>query len=687
MNERVLVTAALPYANGSLHLGHLVEYCQADMYVRALKHLGTDAIYICANDAHGTPIELNAKRIGVAPEAMVASVHAEHQRDFGRFDVVFDHFSITHSDTNRAVVEEVYRTLRAKGQIEDREIDGTWCETDQRFLPDRFVKGICPRCGVADQYGDVCEACKATYTPTDLKEPRCALCGKQPIIKKSTHVFFKLSGSQHVEFLRKWIDSGALQPDVANYVRSWIEGGLKDWCISRDGPYFGFAIPDRPGKYFYVWLDAPLGYVATSMDWAKAKSLTFDELWRSPKTRIEHIIGKDIVYFHTLFWPAVLQAVGYTLPSKVHVHGMLTVNGEKMSKTRGTFIKAATFADNVEPQALRYYYASKYGGETDDLDLSFEDLIYKVNGELVNKHANLFSRVSQFLSSKLDNRVSDLPFTAAEAQAEPTGDGTPLDLARRVVKSGKRIEALYRERQFSQVVRELGAIADIGNEYMQSQKPWDQLKTDPETARATCTFVANVCQALAMYLWPIIPRFAEAGARILATKIDRMDHRQLFCERSRSIGTFERLFDRIDKKATDAMVEASKGSLGASKPDLAKAGPPVPPVKAEITFDQFKTMDFRVGVIKTAEVVPKSKKLLRLEVDLGEPTIRQVVAGIAEVYEPAQLIGTRVIVVANLKAAKIMGVDSRGMVLAANNGQALALLRPAADVPPGTPVS
>jgi methionyl-tRNA synthetase len=687
MSERVLVTAGLPYANGSLHLGHLVEYCQADMYVRALKRLGTNAIYICASDTHGTPIEVNATRLGVRPEALVAKFREEQLRDFGRFDVAFDHFSSTHSDTNRAVVERVYAELRRRGAIEDREIDGNWCETDQRFLPDRFIKGICPRCGAADQYGDVCEVCGNTYSPTELKSPHCVLCGNTPVTRKSEHVFFRLSAKERVAFLRHFVDVGALQPDVANYVRNWLDGGLRDWCISRDGPYFGFAIPDRPGKFFYVWLDAPLGYVSSSVEWGEKNGVSFAELWQSEKTRVEHIIGKDIVYFHTLFWPALLEAVGYTLPSKVHVHGMLTVNGEKMSKSRGTFINASVFAEHIEPQALRYYYACKYTSESSDLDLSLEDFVLRVNGELVNKHANLFSRMSQFLSQKLDNRLGDLPFAADLAQGEPSGDGSMLDLAQRVVASARRAEDFYRARDFGQVVRELGSIADIGNEFMQSARPWEQLKTDAEAARTTCTFAANVCYALAMYLWPIVPRFAEAGARVLGSTIDRLDAKLLFRERRRPLGTFERMFERIDSKQTEAVVEVSRQQAALVKtetPAKVQATAPTPakpasasapsPSKELVSYEEFQKLELRVGTIVAAEPVPKSKKLLKLQVELGEATPRQVVAGIGAIYEAASLVGRRVVVVANLKPAKLMGVDSQGMVLAAGDGSELSLL-------------
>ncbi len=677
--SKFLVTAALPYANGSLHLGHLLEYCQADIYVRALKRLGEDALYVCASDAHGTPIEVNATRLGITPEALVERVHGEQTRDFARYDIAFDVFSTTHSETNRTIVERVYAQLRAGGHLEDRKIDGNWCETDQRFLPDRFIKGTCPRCGAKDQYGDVCEACGATYEPTELKEPHCILCGKPPVVRKSEHVFFKLSDPKHVAFLRQWIDSGVLQPDVANYVRNWVEGGLKDWCISRDGPYFGFTIPDRKNKFFYVWLDAPFGYVSSSLEWGERHGLSLDALWKSKSTRIEHIIGKDIVYFHTLFWPAVLHAIGYTLPSLVQVHGMLTINGEKMSKTRGTFINAATFAEHIDPQALRYYYASKYSSTTDDLDLSFNDFVLRVNSELVNKHANLFSRTAQFLSQRLDGRLGDLPFSPQDAQAEPTGDGSLVDLARRVVAACRRVEALYRRREFGQAMRELCAVADIGNELMQARQPWEEMKRDPEKARETCTFAANVCHALAMYLWPVVPRFAEAGARGFGAHIERMDPSALFRLRKAPIGEFERLAERVERKACDAVAEASHQNMPATAAAAATA-----PVA--LTIDDFRKLDLRVGVVVAAEPVPKSNKLLKLRIDVGEPEPRQVVAGIALAYPPEQLVGRRVVVVVNLAPAKIMGVESRGMVLASGDGEALAVVSIAKDLPAGSRV-
>ena len=684
MSQRLLITAALPYANGDIHIGHLVEYCQTDMYVRALKRLGEDAIYICANDAHGTPIELNAKKKGIPPETLVNQVHQAHKADFERFGVAFDHFGLTHDKSNREVVERVYHTLKDADHLETRSVDGRYCEHDKRFLPDRFIKGTCPKCSAEEQYGDVCEKCGATYAPTDLKSPHCVLCGNTPVTKPSDHIFFKLSSEACVDFLSKWIRSGTLQRDVTNYVSNWIETGLRDWCISRDGPYFGFKIPDHENKYFYVWLDAPLGYVAASTDWGKKNGVSFEELWQSEDTRIEHVIGKDIVYFHTLFWPAILNSVGYTLPSKIHVHGMLTVGGEKMSKSRGTFINASTFAEHFEPEALRYYFACKYSSQSDDLDLSFEDFVTRINSELVNKHANLFSRASQFLWKKIDGKLGDLPFSPDEISTPPGEEKTPLNLARKVFQSGRKIEALYRKREFSQVIREINVIADIGNEFMQSQEPWNQLKANPEEARETCTFCLNICHALAMYLWPIIPTFAEKGARILGVELQHMDAGLLFQERNRPIGDMERLFDRIEISTAEKLVEASRQAAPAQteNPTSSKQASG----ESQVSFQDFLKLNLQVGHVLAAESIPKSSKLLRLQVDLGEETPRQIVSGIALSYQPEQLIGTKVVVVTNLAPAKIMGVESNGMILSGEDGSHLSLLRLDRDLPPGAHV-
>lgn len=709
--ERILVTAALPYANGSLHIGHLVEYIQADIYVRALRALGENVLFICANDAHGTPIELNAKKRKMTPEAMVQEVHVEQQRDFAKFDVVFSHFGITHSDANKDLVGRAYAGLKARGLIEERDMDGNYCPHDERFLPDRFIKGTCPKCRSKDQYGDVCEQCGATYAPTDLIEPFCTLCLNTPERRPSRHAFFKLSTEAQHTFLRQWIDSGTLQADVANYVRSWLEGGLKDWCITRDGPYFGFPVPDMPNKFFYVWLDAPFGYMASSVEWGAKHGVTEDDLWRSPSTRIEHIIGKDIMYFHTLFWPAVLQSLGYSLPSKVHVHGMLTVDGEKMSKSRGTFIRADVFAEHVDPQALRYYFASKFTPESKDIDLSLDDMVHRVNAEVVNKYANLFSRVGQFVSTRLEGRLGELPFTAQEAQMghaqERSGQGLGaegydcgsggatkevcLPLAQRVVQAGIRIEAAYRARDIALVTREVATIAEIGNTFMQAQKPWDLMRTDVEAARGVCTFVTNICQALAMYLGPILPRLSAAASEALAVSATPMAHDRLFAISNVNLGPSPRLFERLERAQMDRILDASKSSMVAVAQEASKADTQantgLVPIKEAIGIEDFAKVDLRVGTIVSAEPVPKSKKLLRLMVDLGENAPRQILSGIALQVEAATLPGKQVVVVANLKPAKLMGLMSHGMIVAGDGPDGgLSLLQPSGPLPVGAAV-
>ncbi len=678
MSERKLITAALPYANGRIHLGHLVEYCQTDMYVRALKRLGEDAIYICANDAHGTPIEVNAKKQGIPPEELVATVAAHQKEDFSKFGVEFDHFGSTHAPSNRELVYTVYKKLREGGHLVDRETEGAFCENDQRFLPDRFVRGTCPKCNSPEQYGDTCEECHSTYATTDLIDAACVLCGKTPVMRASTHVFFRLSDEKHTSFLRHWIDSGVMAPDIANYVRQWIDKGLLDWCISRDTPYFGFEIPDRPGKFFYVWLDAPLGYASSSIEWGASRKLGLEELWQSEATSIEHIIGKDVVYFHTLFWPAILNALGFSLPKKVHVHGMLTINGKKMSKSRGTFINANTFAAHIEPEALRYYYACKYGSSSDDLDLSGDDLVTRINAELVNKHANLFSRAAQFLNTRLEGQLGDLPFSSADALTSTTvecDDPAMLEHAQKIIAACHRVIANYRKREFGQVMRDLAFIADIGNEFMQTRAPWAEIKTDMERARHTITFALNVCEILANFLWPIVPKFAEAGARVLGIDLGPLELDRFFKLRERRIGKMERLFERLDKKAMDAVVEASVlHTPAANQKSTEPSAEKKTAKKSEkertqglITFQEFQNVQLKVGEVLSAERVPKSDKLLKLMVHVGENDPRQIVAGIAEHYDAKELPGRTVVVVTNLAPAKIRGVRSEGMLLAAND--------------------
>lgn len=678
--KRLLVTAALPYANGSAHLGHLIEYIMADIYVRAHKALGVDAALICANDAHGTPIEINARKQNMTPEAMVDKYHQEQQRDFAAFGVAFDVFDSTHSDTNREVVFAAYDALQRRGDIEQRDIEGNFCPKDERFLPDRYVKGTCPKCRTPEQYGDVCESCGSTYAPTDLIDAQCSLCGTKPERRMSTHAFFRLSTPEAAAFLRQWIDAGTLQTDVANYVRGWIDGGLKDWCISRDGPYFGFAIPDMPGKFFYVWLDAPFGYVSASIVWGRSRGLSLSQLWQSSETRIEHIIGKDIMYFHTLFWPAVLERIGYSLPSKVHVHGMLTVDGEKMSKSRGTFINAATFAKHVEPEALRYYNASRYSPESRDIDLSFADLVARVNGELINKHVNLFSRLSRFVHAQLGGTLPALPFTRAQLDAAPSDAEGHLALAQRTVHLGQQIEAAYRARDIAQATRLLAEMADGANEAMQRHAPWALVKTDEAKAKEVCAVVAAVADAVVMYLAPIVPTLCDKAAKTLAMPLAPMSSDRLFTTGARTLAPFDRLMDRLERSACDAVVESSKDRSAAP---AAPAAPTAASTGHSVDIGAVQAIDLRVGTVVAAGDMPKSRKLLKLQIDVGESRPRQIMAGIKTGYTPQQLIGTQVIVVANLKPATIMGQASEGMVLAADgaDGQPHVLRPDTAQVP------
>ncbi|MCC6810601.1 MAG: methionine--tRNA ligase [Deltaproteobacteria bacterium] len=650
MSTRTLVTSGLPYANGSIHLGHLVEYLQTDIFVRALKLSGKDVLYCCGDDTHGTPIEVSAQKRGIKPEQLVAETEKEHVEDFKKFDVGFDGFYGTNHPVNEKYAIEIYDALKKKGWIERRQLEQLYCETDKRFLPDRFVRGTCPKCGTADQYGDVCESCGTTYQPTELKGPKCILCGTAPVLKSSEHAFFVLEKARKP--LVEWLDTpGRVQPEMRNFVETWLKDGLRDWCITRDGPYFGFHVPDMPGKYFYVWLDAPIGYIGSTHRTAERLGKNVEDYWRGPagETEIVHVIGKDIVYFHALFWPALLSAAGFTLPSKLHVHGMLRVNGEKMSKTRGTFINAKVFAAHLDPQYLRFYYATKLSAKVEDIDLSFEDFVNRINAELVNKIVNLYSRVVPFLG-KLDKRLgNDARKDSPEAR----------EVVRLLTEAQKGFTSIDHAHAMQQVL----AIADIGNKYFQDNKPWEKMKADPEGARAVCTFVINVCKAVTIGIKPVLPKLAAETEKMLG--IGPVDFRSpLFDLTDRSIGEPQRLIERIDMEPLNKIVEASATAAPAAPP----AAAPIDPVKPEITYDQFSVVDLRAGKIKSAERVPKSEKLLKLMVDVGEPEPRQVIAGIGLAYQPEQLVGKTVVCCVNLKPAKLMGHESKAMILAAGPG-------------------
>lgn len=707
--RRILVTSALPYGNGSIHLGHLVEYLQTDIFVRALKSMGHDTVYVCGDDQHGTPIELNARKRGIPPEQMVAMFQAEHLQDFTRFGISFDGYYGTHSDTNRAYAEEFFSKLKNGGLLEQRELSQLFCNKDQRFLPDRYVRGTCPKCGTEEQYGDVCEKCGTTYAPTDLKQPKCALCGEPPLLKQTQHLFFKLESCRRP--LVAWLDHpGRLQSEIRNFVGGWLEQGLQDWCITRDGPYFGFAVPGMENKFFYVWLDAPIGYIGATHRAAEhlGRTLSYvDEVWRhqggsgSPP-EIIHIIGKDIVYFHALFWPAMLHSAGFALPSRLHVHGMLRVNGEKMSKSRGTFINAKTFAAHADPQYLRYYFASKLTAKPEDIDLAFEDFVNRVNAELINKVVNLYSRLVPFVGARFGKKL------AATIPASFASDTA------RIKTLLNEAKAAFERIDHAAAVAAMLEIADIGNKAFQDHKPWELIKSDPAAAQGVCTFVANVCKAVSIVLRPILPELAAKTEKMLG--IGPVDFRSsvfdlVACE----LGENERLLERLEKSAIDKIVEASvvseaivseavvseavvskpvesepsapsASATGAASAPAAAAAVVLEP-KAEITYDQFAATELRAAKIVSAERVPKSDKLLKLKVDVGEAEPRQVIAGIGLRYQPEELVGKVAVCVCNLKPAKLMGHESRGMMLAAGpGGKDLSLVELPAATPPGSAV-
>jgi len=538
--EQILITSALPYANGSIHLGHLVEYIQTDILVRFLKLTGRDAVYMCADDTHGTPIEVKARQKGIRPEELIGIYHEEHQKDFSDFHINFDCFYTTNSPENRYHSELIFTRLRDQGHIAKRPVAQYYCEKDSRFLPDRYIKGACPNCSTPDQYGDVCEACGTAYTPTDLADPHCALCGTAPVMRESVHYFFTLSAYE--PFLREWVATpGRLQPEIRRFIEHWFKEGLRDWDISRDGPYFGFKIPGEENKYFYVWLDAPIGYIATTQKFCEMTGRDFPSYWLDSKAKIYHVIGKDIVYFHTLFWPAMLKGAGYSLPTRVLVHGFLTINGEKMSKSRGTFINARDFLNHLDPQYLRYYYAAKLSGQPDDLDLNLDDFATRVNAELINKIANLVSRVVPFVNRNFSGRLSELP------AGYDTLIGEMLD---RVPAVRENYEAV----DFSRAVQEIVAISDIANKFFQDRAPWDLVKTDLPAAQRVCTLALNACRTVTALIKPVLPRFAADVERILRIPELGFNDAARFDLTNHEVGPFERLVERVDPKKVQAML-------------------------------------------------------------------------------------------------------------------------------------
>ena len=675
MADKILITSALPYANGSIHLGHVLEYVQTDIYVRFLRSCGRDVVYFCADDTHGTPIEINAAKQGLKPEEFVARFFEEHQRDFRDFDISLDFFWSTHSAENKKYSELIYDRLKAAGEIERREIEQYYCETDKRFLPDRFIRGTCPNCGTPDQYGDVCENCGTTYSPTDLINPRCAICGSTPVRKKSIHLFFRLS--RHQDFLLRLIrEPGFLNPAVSNQLQQFFQKGLADWDISRDGPYFGFPIPGETDKFFYVWLDAPIGYIAATERWARETGKAKDALayWAADaKAQIIHVIGKDVVYFHALYWPAVLSAANLKRPSKVIVHGHLTVNGEKMSKTRGTFITGREYLDKLDPSYLRFFYAANLGSGPEDMDLSLSEFRNRVNAELVNNIGNLANRTLSLLAGPLQKRLA------------PASEGEGRQLVESALRKATEVRAAFEKLEFRAAVKAIVEISQGANQFLQSRAPWNAVKAEPEVARGDLSDAAEVVYLLAGLLEPVVPALAQKlfsqlqAPRLTYEAISSL--RYTLLDRQKPVGTPAPLIARLDEAQVEAIISAT-GRTGSEA--VARETPT--PSTSEIDYADFAKLNLRAGKILAAERVPKSDKVLKLTVDLGEGTPRTIVAGIAEAYQPEQVLGRNVVVVANLKPKTVRGIPSRGMLLAAGPGGAELSLVDPGSVKPGTEV-
>jgi methionyl-tRNA synthetase len=649
--RKILVTSALPYANGDIHIGHLVEYIQTDIFVRFLRLIGEHVIYVCASDAHGTPIEINASKRGIAPTELVSEFHLRHRDDFAKFEVDFDEFYTTDSAENRHHCETVYLKAKEKGHIVTRDIEQYYCENCGRFLPDRYIKGTCPNCGSPDQYGDVCESCGATYRPTELVDARCAICGKAPSLRTSKHFFFRLEDFR--DFLIDWTsEPGRLQNEVITFVRNWIDQGLQDWDISRDGPYFGFKIPGEQDKFFYVWLDAPVGYIATTEHYCAAVAdCNFEDYWvkADSDAEIHHFIGKDIAYFHTLFWPAMLKAADYRTPTAVHVHGFLTIDGRKMSKSRGTFISARQFVDSLDPVYLRYYYSTKLNNSIDDLDINTEEFVNRINSELVNNITNLTSRAVGFLNKRLDSRLGTIPIDLG-------------NLMESVRDSVGAVRDYYGKLLFGQATREILKIADLANGFVQERAPWSTIKDDPERARNDLTFVANCIKIITVLLKPIIPSYCLKVEQILGVRDLTWQDAEFDLENC-TINQFDKLADRLEIGLMEKIIDASRQGFAG---ETAVVLPELPEFKKEISIDDFGEIDLRAGKIIAAEEVSASDKLVRLEVDLGLEK-RTVFAGIKAYYKPADLLDLTVVVVANLKPRKMRFGVSQGMILAAKD--------------------
>lgn len=669
--RKILVTSALPYANGPIHLGHLVEYIQTDIWVRFQKQRGHQCTYVCADDAHGTPIMLKADQMGITPQELIDKVSEEHQRDFSGFMVGFDNYYSTHSEENKHFASTIYTALRDGGHIAKKTITQAYDPEKEMFLPDRFVKGECPKCGEPDQYGDSCEKCGATYSPVELKNAYSAVSGAKPIEKESEHYFFKLGDFE--EFLRGWVNE-CVQEQMIHKLNEWFESGLQNWDISRDAPYWGFEIPDAPGKYFYVWLDAPIGYMASFKNWCDKNGVDFDEYWsESSNAELYHFIGKDIAYFHTLFWPAMLEGAGFRKPTKVFCHGFLTVDGQKMSKSRGTFIMAETYLNHLRPEYLRYYFAAKLSSGIDDIDLNLEDFRMRVNADLVNKVVNIASRCAGFIKKKSDGVM-------ATELAEPA-------LYHEAVAAGESIAAAYENREYGKAMREIMAIADKANQYIDAAEPWVLAKQEgkEKDVQDCCSLGINLFRVIVTYLAPVLPKVAEDAQAFL--NLDSMEWNSIEQPLlGHTINKFKPLMQRVEEDKINAIIEETKEALAAVAAQAAPkpTGPLADePIADTIEFPDFAKVDLRVVRIAKAEHVKGADKLLQLTLDLGGET-RNVFAGIKSAYKPEDLEGKLTVMVANLAPRKMKFGVSEGMVLAAGpGGEDLWILNPDEGAQPG----
>ena len=661
MTRKILVTSALPYANGPIHIGHLVEYIQTDIWVRFQKMRGNRCVYICADDTHGTAIMIRARKEGRSEEALIGDMSEAHQRDFSGFGIQFDHYGSTNSDANREICAEFWQSLRDADLITERSIEQLFDPEAETFLADRFVRGTCPTCGRTDQAGDNC-TCGATYNPTDLIDPKSTLSGATPILRESNHLFVQLE-KLHA-FLNDWVEtSGALQSEVANYLKGhFLAEELRDWDISRPAPYFGFEIPDSPGNYWYVWFDAPIGYIASTREWCETNGEQLADWWRDPDCEIHHFIGKDITYFHTLFWPGMLNTAKYSMPTKVHIHGFLNVDGKKMSKRDGTLVAAETYLKYANPSCLRYFYATKLTSRVEDLDLGVEEFTEKVNSDLVGKVVNLASRVGKFANKTgLSETYPDDGglFTAAAA-------------------AGDEIAEAYEANEYAKAMRKIMELADAANPFVEHAKPWEMKKDEQRTdeLRDTCTVALNLFRQLAVYLSPVLPELAVKCGELLGEEITSWDQSKEPLVGS-AVSKFKRMMDRVQPEDLTKMIDESKelaaeDNAAGEQPTFNDSDQPLKdePLADEITIDDFAKVDLRVARVVSAEHVPEANKLLKLTLSLGGEERRQVFAGIKAAYEPENLVGRLVVMVANLKPRKMRFGLSEGMVTAAGPGGA-----------------